>query len=107
MGRNPGKQPRAQGFSLKLVDDPELATAAGAGVVRRQVTDIAPATAMVTEHRSHRRRCGCGTVTTADARAGTAMAPASYGPNLRAWAVYLLVFQHIPVARVVEFVADL
>lgn len=78
-----------------------------AGVARRQVTDIAPAVATVTEHRLHQRRCDCGTVTTAPAPAGVAAAPASYGPNLRAWVVYLLVFQHVPVARVAEMVADL
>jgi hypothetical protein len=76
-------------------------------VVRRQVTDITPAVATVTEHRLQRRRCGCGTVTTAPAPPGVADAPASYGPNLRAWVVYALVFQHIPVARVVDLVTDL
>jgi transposase len=122
-GRRPGKQPGAQGFSLRLVEDPDeivdhlpgccsgcgagLHGAVSAGVVRRQVTDIAPAQAMVTEHRLHQRRCGCGTVTTADGPVGVAAAPASYGTNLRAWVVYLLVFQHVPVARVVELVTDL
>jgi transposase len=122
-GRKPGKQPGAQGFSLELVDDPnevldyvpdccrgcgaDLHDAGSAGVVRRQVTDIAPAVATVTEHRLHQRRCGCGKVTTAAAPADVASAPASYGPNLRAWVVYLLVFQHVPVARVVELVTDL
>ena len=122
-GRRPGKQPGAQGFSLELVDDPNvvldyvpdscrgcgavLHDAASAGVVRRQVTDIAPVTATVTEHRLYQRRCGCGKITTADAPVGVAAAPASYGPNLRAWVVYALVFQHIPVARVVELVTDL
>lgn len=122
-GRKPGKQPGAQGFSLMLVDDPDtildhvpaccrgcgtgLETAAVAGVVRRQVTDIAAVVATVTEHRLHQRRCGCGQITTASAPSGVAAAPASYGSNLRAWVVYALVFQHIPVARVVELVADL
>ncbi|MGH3976087.1 MAG: IS66 family transposase, partial [Pseudonocardiaceae bacterium] len=68
---------------------------------------IAPAGATVTEHRLHQRRCGCGKITTASAPAGVAGAPASYGPNLRAWVVYALVFQHVPVARVVELVTDL
>jgi transposase len=122
-GRKPGKQPGAAGFSLKLIDDPnkvidhlphccrgcgtDLDSAASAGVVRRQVTDVAPAVATVTEHRLHQRRCGCGKITTAAAPAGVADAPTSYGPNLRAWVVYALVFQHIPVARVVELVTDL
>ena len=60
----------------------------------------------VVEHRLHRRRCGCGTTTTAPAPAGVG-APAVYGPNLRALAVYLLVFQHVPVARTAALIADL
>lgn len=122
-GRKPGKQSGAQGFSLRLVDDPDeivdhlpgscsgcgagLDDAASVGIVRRQVTDIAPVRSSVTEHRLHQRRCGCGAVSTGQAPAGVAAAPASYGPNLRAWVVYALVFQHIPVARVAELVADL
>lgn len=122
-GRRPGKQPGAPGTTLRLVDDPDrvvdhvpescagcgeaLTGVASAAVARRQVTDIAPAVVTVTEHRLHRRRCGCGTVTTAPPPAGVAAAPASYGPNLRAWVVYLLVFQHVPVARVAELVTDL
>lgn len=122
-GRRPGKQPGAPGTTLRLVDDPDrivdhvpescsgcgnaLTDVASVAVVRRQVTDIAPAVATVTEHRLHRRRCACGTLTTAPPPAGVAEAPASYGPNLRAWVVYLLVFQHVPVARVVELIGDL
>jgi transposase len=60
----------------------------------------------VVEHRLHKRRCGCGAVTTAAAPAGVG-APAVYGPNLRALAVHLLVFQHIPVARTAALIADL
>jgi transposase len=60
----------------------------------------------VVEHRLHKRRCGCGAVTTAAAPAGVG-APAVYGPNLRALAVHLLVFQHIPVARAQALIADL
>lgn len=123
-GRKPGKQPGTPGVTLRLVDDPDhvvdhepesctgcgaalAAAAAAAGTLRRQVTDIAPAVATVTEHRLHRRRCACGTVTTAACPAGVAAAPASYGPSLRAWVVYLLVFQHLPVARVAELIGDL
>jgi transposase len=122
-GRKAGKQPGTQGFSLELVDDPDevvdhvpsccrgcgtgLETATRVGVVRRQVRDVAPAVLTVTEHRLHKRRCECGQVTTATAPAQVAAAPVSYGPNLRSWVVYLLVFQHIPVARVVELVTDL
>jgi hypothetical protein len=35
-----------------------------------------------------------------------AASPSSYGPNLRAQAAYLLVFQHIPVERCAQLIAD-
>src|SRR5207249_4641715 len=35
-----------------------------------------------------------------------ASAPVVYGPNLRALAVYLLVFQHVPVERTAMLLAD-
>jgi transposase len=120
--RRPGKQPGAGGSALlqtsgpdKIVDHvpdacdgcgSDLTEARAAGVVRRQVHDIPTITPLVVEHRLHRRRCGCGTTTTAAAPAGVGTA-AVYGPNLRALAVYLLVFQHIPVARVATLIADL
>jgi transposase len=84
----------------------DLTGAAALGVVRRQVHDIPTITPVVVENRLHRRRCGCGTTTTAAAPAGVGAA-AVYGPNLRALAVYLLVFQHIPVARAQALIADL
>jgi hypothetical protein len=60
----------------------------------------------VTEHRLHRRQCPCGTTTTAPAPDGVD-GTAVYGPGLRALAVYLLVYQHVPVARTAELIADL
>ena len=121
-GRKPGKQPGAGGSALLQTSDPDeiidhlpaacggcgedLADAVPAGVVRRQVHDIPAITAVVTEHRLHRRRCGCGRTTTAAAPTGVGAA-ACYGPNLRAVAVYLLVFQHVPVARTQALIADL
>ena len=120
-GRRPGKQPGPGGSALFQVSDPDevvdhvptacggcnadLAGATAAGIVRRQVHDIPTSTATVVEHRLHRRRCGCGTTTTAPAPAGVG-AGAVYGPNLRALAVYLLVFQHVPVARTAALIAD-
>ena len=120
--RNPGKQPGAGGSALFQTSTPDeiidhvpgacggcgsdLAGASAAGVVRRQVHDIPRITRTVIEHRLHRKRCSCGTTTTATAPAGVGAA-AVYGPNLRALAVYLLVFQHIPVARTAMLIADL
>lgn len=120
-GRRPGKQPGSPGAALRRVDDPDevvehvpssctgcgvdLAEAAAAGVVRRQVHDIPDVTIRVVEHRLHRRRCGCGCGTVAQAPAGVS-APVAYGPNLRALAVYLVVFQHVPVERAATLIAD-
>ncbi|MGH9394154.1 MAG: IS66 family transposase [Terriglobales bacterium] len=120
-GRRPGKQPGSPGSALRLVEDPDeviehrpgrctgcgsgLHRAQDAGLIRRQVHDIPEVSARVVEHRLHRRRCGCGTVTTAPAPAGV-NAPVSYGPNLRALAVYLVVFQHVPVERAATLIAD-
>jgi len=120
-GRKPGKQPGSPGAALRQVDDPDevidhlpsecggcgadLDRARAAGVVRRQVHDIPEVTTRVVEHRLHKRRCGCGSVTTAAAPAGVG-APVAYGPNLRALAVYLVVFQHVPVERAARLIAD-
>ncbi len=120
-GRKPGKQPGAPGSALRLVDLPDaviehrprscrgcgagLRGAADAGLTRRQVHDIPTVGVRVTEHRLHRRRCACGCITTADAPVGV-NAPVTYGPNLRALAVYLVVFQHVPVERAALLIAD-
>ncbi|WP_370947657.1 IS66 family transposase [Amycolatopsis sp. cg5] len=77
----------------------------GSDVVRRQVHDLPEITPVVTEHRLHQRRCRCGVLTTAAAPA-EASAPACYGPNVTALAAYLLTYQHIPIARAAQLLAD-
>jgi transposase len=120
-GRSPGKQPGAPGVTLSRVADPDvvidhmpqacrgcgsaLASAADAGTVVRQVVDIPQIVTGTTEHGMYKRRCGCGVVTTA-AAPPEATGPVVYGPNLRALAVYLLVFQHVPVERTGMLLAD-
>ncbi len=120
-GKKPGKQPGAPGKNLAAVPDPDivachtpercdrcgegLTDAAVTGEVRRQVFDLAPVHATVTEHRCERRRCGCGTETTA-AFPAEATGPVCYGPNLRALVCYLVVRQHIPINRVAELMRD-
>ncbi|SDM71255.1 zinc-finger binding domain of transposase IS66 [Nonomuraea jiangxiensis] len=99
------------------VDDhlPESCTGCGAGPGLAdstgyepcQVWDIPLVTVTVTEHRAHRCRCACGTTTRAAMPATVAGSPTSYGPNLRALAAYLLVFQHIPVERTAQLITDL
>ena len=122
-GRKQGKQPGTPGANLSLVENPDtivdhtpsacsgcgagLRRTDRAGVIRRQVVDLPPVRPSVTEHRLHRLRCrGCRQVTTAPSPA-EAIAPACYGPNVTALAVYLLTYQHIPVARTAQLLADL
>ena len=120
--RRPGKQPGAPGSALEFVADPDevidhepvscggcggdLSDAIDGGWVARQVRDVPLVTVTVTEHRMHKRLCSCGAVTSANAPGGV-VAPVCYGANLRAIAVYLVVFQHVPVERTTQLVADL
>jgi transposase len=119
--RNRGKQPGAPGAGLAMIADvpavdhrpPEcggcgsdLSGAVSVGFTRRQVHDIPLVTVSVVEHRLHTLRCGCGYLTCAPLPQEMADAPASYGPNLRALATYLLVFQHVPVQRCAQLRAD-
>jgi hypothetical protein len=55
----------------------------------------------------HKARCACGRVHVADRPAGVPDAPLSVGPRLSAMAVYLSVFQHIPVERAQFLIVDL
>ncbi len=115
--RRRGKQPGAPGQNLAMRPDPDeivdheptncescgddLATAPIEGFERRQVFDTPCPIVISTEHRSIRKRCTCGKL-----NAGTfpteATAPTSYGPNVRAAALYLLFGQHLSVERVAE-----
>ncbi len=113
-GRGPGKQPGTPGANLRFVADPDsvinhvpvacsgcgkgLRHRPDVGALRRQVHDLPEIRLVVTEHRLHQRRCGCGALTTAAAPA-EATGPACYGPNLTALAAYLLTYQHLPIAR--------
>lgn len=121
-GRKRGRQPGAGGSGLSMVADPDvveehLPTACSGcggglgpgdsvGFERRQVRDIPLTTVTVTEHRAHRCRCACGTVTAESMPGPVAGSPSSYGPNLRTLAVYLLVFQHVPVERTAILLRD-
>jgi transposase len=122
-GRRPGGQPGREGRTLRQVAVPdevivhEPDTCAGCGgtlaaevpparVIRRQVFDIPTITVRVVEHRLLSRRCGCGTLTAAAGPAGVT-APVAYGPSAAAIAVYLVLGQHLPVARTAGLLAEL
>jgi transposase len=119
--RRQGKQPGAPGANLArrvpdlIVEHPpvccagcgaDLADAEIVGEVRRQVIDVPPVRVTVTDHVAQRRRCDCGTVTTA-AFPPEAKAPVCWGPEVRALALYLLDRQHLPVERCAELLAEL
>ena len=121
-GRRPGGQAGHRGQTLCQVGDPDrrerhepgccrgcgkdLARAPEAGAERRQVFDTPPITVAVTEHQLIKRRCGCGTVTTADAPAGVD-APVQYGPNVAAIVIYLYVGQFLSKDRTARALAEL
>jgi transposase len=75
------------------------------GVEARQVFDLPPLRLSVTEHRAERRRCACGTITSA-AFPEYVRAAACYGPGMRALVCYLCVHQHLPVDRAAQLLAD-
>ncbi len=115
--RRRGKQPGAPGKNLEMKAVPDkvvmhepttcascgedLGGAHEEGIERRQVFDTPDPILLSTEHRSVKLRCTCGKL-----NAGTfpkeATAPASYGPNVRAAALYLLFGQHLSVERTAD-----
>ena len=119
--RGQGKQPGAAGKTLErrradrtVEHHPaccrgcgaDLAGAVVVGEVIRQVIDLPAVTPTVTDHVGYRCRCACGVETVAD-MPPEARAPVCWGPEVRAFAVYLLVRQHLPVQRCAELLADL
>jgi transposase len=84
----------------------DLAGAPVIGEVRRQVIDLPPVCPTVVDHVAYRRRCACGTETIGEFPP-EATAPVCWGPEVRAFALYLLCRQHLPLERTAELLADL
>jgi hypothetical protein len=122
--RKPGKQPGSPGAAMRwrkadevvghfplgaCVCGADLADAADLGVARSyQQEDVPePRPSRRYQHDLHRARCACGKVHVAPRPAGVPDAPLSVGPRLSAMAVYLSVFQHVPVERAQFLIADL
>jgi hypothetical protein len=113
--RKPGGQPGRKGTGLTPTTDPDhtepvepptrcrdcdmdLGPAAELAAGWAQVWDVLPSALEKTHYLLPRRRCGCGTVTTAAppcGRPGTV----SYGPNLNAAAIILGSEGNVPVER--------
>jgi transposase len=121
-GRRPGGQAGHRGQTLCQVADPDrrrrhvprscrgcgkgLGRAPEVGLERRQVFDIPAIAVRVTEHQLIKRRCGCGTVTTAQPPAGVE-APVQYGPNVAAIVIYLYVGQFLSKDRTAKALKEL
>jgi transposase len=119
--RRQGKQPGTPGANLaRRVPDgvvehaPADCWSCGAGLVSaevvgtavRQVVDLPPVRPVVTDHVVYRLRCACGAETTADFPP-EARASVCFGPEVRAFATYLLDRQHLPLGRTAELLEDL
>jgi transposase len=84
-----------------------LAGAEDLGVTRSyQQEEIPAAPAERVQHDLHVVRCACGRSHVAPRPAGVPDSALSAGPRLRALAVYLVVFQHVPVDRCRQLIAD-
>jgi hypothetical protein len=119
-----GKQPGAPGTHLAWTDTPnaqqdrfpegrcdcgvDLAGARDLGVVDRyQQHEIPQVAVTVTQYDQHQVQCGCGRRHTAERPDGARPGPVGYGPNLAAFAVYLMVVHFIPAHRVVALLESL
>jgi transposase len=121
-GRKRGKQPGAPGSAMAWAEPDEvtghhpsgacacgadLAGAADLGVARSyQQLDIPDPAARRIQHDLHRARCGCGREHVASRPPGVPDSAVSIGPNLRALSVYLVIYQHVPVERCRQLIAD-
>jgi transposase len=122
--RSRGKQLGAPGTHLAWTDDPDvrrdrfpegccgcgddLVAARDLGVVDRyQQHEIPQVAVAVTQYDQHQVQCGCGRLHTATRPDGARSGPVGYGPNLAAFAVYLMVVHFLPAHRVVALLESL
>ncbi len=123
-GKKSGGQPGHAGQTLLMVEVPDqtivlnpsrcqrcqqdLAEASTRRVERFQVVDLPPLVLQVTEYQAQVKVCPCcQTETRADLPEGMSPASVQYGPQIKALAVYLTIFQLLPVARVSQLLSDL
>jgi hypothetical protein len=122
--RSKGKQPGAAGAHLAFTDAPDeridrfpeggcecghdLADARDLGVADRyQQHEIPQVAVRITQYDQHRVVCRCGRVHTAGRPEGARPGSVGYGPNLQAFAVYLMVVHFIPAHRCVALLQSL
>ena len=123
--KRPGKQPGAPGSHLAWSENPQrtvplfpqgacacgrdLADAQDLGVsASHQVIDIPLVTAAVTQYDEHMAECACGRLhAPAPPPDAGAAGTVTYGLNIQAWCVFLMVAHHVPVERCAEIIASL
>jgi transposase len=121
-GRKPGRPKGQPGATMELTDHPDkrvrhrparcgccgksLKGAPQTGMERRQVIDIPPVKAVVTEHQMFTLRCGCGCETKAQAPDGVT-APVQYGPRLMGTGIYLWHGQFLSRDRACQALSEL
>jgi transposase len=121
-GRKPGRPEGQPGTTMQLSDHPDkvvrhrpktcpgcgksLRKGEVAGTERRQVIDIPPVKAAVTEHQLLTVRCRCGCETRAAAPDGAA-APVQYGPRLMGTGLYLWHGQFLSRDRACQALSEL
>jgi transposase len=123
-GRKRGKQPGAPGANLAWTDRPDaradrfpegrcdcgedLAGGEDLGIADRyQQHEIPQVAVTVTQYDQHSVRCRCGKIHTAARPEGARPGITGYGPNLQAFAVYLMVVHFIPAHRCVALLESL
>src|SRR5438874_837730 len=84
----------------------DLTEAADLGVARSyQQEEVPAAPARRVQHDLHEVRCACGRPHVAARPAGVPDSALPVGPGLRALAVYLVDFQHVPAGRCRQLIA--
>jgi len=121
-GKKSGGQPGHRGVTLVQVEQPDtvvthrastcpacqaaLANAPVVGRERRQVVDLPTTRPLVTEHQALQVCCPqCQTVTVGQFPSDVTQ-PAQYGPGVKALAVYLQTYQHLPFERTQAYFRD-
>jgi len=121
-GRKPGRPKGQPGATMQLSEHPDkrvrhrpakcggcgksLKRAAVTAVERRQVIDIPPVKAQVTEHQVLTVKCGCGCETKAGAPDGVT-APVQYGPRIMGTGIYLWHGQFLSRDRACRALAEM
>jgi len=117
-----GGQKGHQGHTLEMVAQPDyievhtveecphcqadLAAVVAEAVEKRQVFDVPPLRLEVTEHQAESKCCpNCGQIVNGTFPSEVTQ-PTQYGARLKAQAVYLQVYQLLPLARISELFAD-